>query len=221
MAAPTPEQIKELFDVHNSPESTAARQFRADLFDPRRRWAKKDGYYRLSDRLWQGKQDIRRQINEILLEAIRTGEDALIVAEKLEQFLDPDYAPVRLKSGKYKPGQKNAIITRAPGRGGMGSFPARRLARTEITRVHGAATIWTAQHTPFATGVKWRLSGRHPLADECNEIATKNSGLGPGVYPADDVPRYPAHPQDLCTLSVETEPDVDKIVAALKKEYGL
>lgn len=221
MAAPTAKDIAELWDVHTSPEAKAARQFRADIFDPRRRWAKKDGFYRLSDRLWLGEKDVRRQINEVLREAIRTGEDALIVAEKLEQFLDPDFSPLRMKSGKYTPNQRKAILTNAPGRAGMGSTPARTLARTEISRVHAAATLYSVDHTPFAIGVRWSLSGAHPRGDECNDHAEKNSGLGKGVYETKNAPRMPAHPNCLCHFQAVVEPDTDKIVAELKKMYDL
>ena len=221
MVSPTKEQIKELWDVHTSPEAQASRQFRAEIFDPRRRWAKKDGYYRLSDRLWKGSKDVRRQINEVLKEAIRTGEDALIVATKLEQYLDPAMRPVKLKNGKYAKNQPKSILTKSPGRGGMGSFPSRRIARTELSRVHFEATRYAARRTPFVKGMRWRLSSRHPRADRCNENATHDSGLGPGVYEIDDFPRYPEHPMDLCVVTTETVDDVDAIVKQLRIDYGL
>jgi len=221
VAAPTAKDIAELWDVHTSPEAKAARQFRADIFDPTRDWVEPGKGYRLSDRLWQGSQDVRRQIDELLREAIRTGEDALLTAKKLEQFLSPDFSPIRTVKGRLVRNQNRSIVTSSPARGGMGSFPARRLARTEISRVHGAATIYAAEHTPFAKGVKWTLSGRHPKADICNQHAERNSGLGPGVYALKDVPRYPEHPQDLCHLSVVTEENVDAIVKSLREQYGL
>lgn len=216
-----PEMIRELFEVHNGVEAKAARQFRADIFDPRRRWAKKDGFYRLSDRLWEGSKSVRKQINDVLREAIRTGEDSLIVADKLEQFLSPDFSPVRLKSGKYKPNQARSIVTRSPGRGGMGSFPARRLARTELSRVHFEATRWAEARTPFSKGLKWNLSGRHGKSDQCDINANTDTGLGKGVYKSEDFPRYPDHPQDICHVSISTVDDVDAIVKQLRAEYGL
>jgi hypothetical protein len=221
VASPTKEQIADLWKVHTSPEAEAARQFRSDIFDPRRRWAKKDGYYRLSDRLWQGSKDVRRQINEVLKEAIRTGEDSLIVATKLEQFLDPSFSPVRLKSGRYKPNQRKAILTRSPGRAGYGSTSTRRLARTELSRVHAEATLYSVAHTPFSVGVRWALSGRHPKADECSVNAEQDSGLGRGVYRVEDAPRMPSHPNCLCHFQPVVESDTDKIVADLRKLYRL
>jgi len=221
VASPTAEAIKELWDVHTGNEATAARNFRADILDPTRDWVEPGKGYRLSDRLWQGSQAVRSQIDELLRDAIRTGEDALLTAKKLEQFLSPDFSPIRTVKGRLVRNQNRSIVTSSPGRGGMGSFPARRLARTEISRVHGGATIYAAERTPFAKGVKWNLSGRHPKADICNQHAERNSGFGPGVYAPKDVPRYPEHPQDLCHLSVVTEENVDAIVTSLRDQYGL
>jgi hypothetical protein len=220
MTAPTKEEIKELWAVHTGPEATAERERRANAFDDTRSWVDPNGY-RLSDRVWRQRAEIRSQIDAVLREAIRTGEDALLTAKKLEQYLDPKYAPVRTEKGRLKRNQARSIVTTAPGRGGSGSFPARRLARTEITRAHGQATIWTAERTPFAKGVKWNLSGRHPKADECDRNASQDSGLGRGVYKTSEVPRYPSHPQDLCSLSVSVEEDTDKIVKQLREQYGL
>jgi hypothetical protein len=104
----------------------------------------------------------------------------------------------------------------------MGSFSARRLARTEITRAHGVATIEVAKRTPFALGVKWSLSGRHPKSDPCDENARRDEyRLGPGIYPPEKVPQYPSHAMCLCTLSTATESDVDSVVQSLREQYGL
>jgi hypothetical protein len=217
---PTPEEIRDLFAMARDPVFAAERARRAAAFDPNRRWVSDDGY-RLSDRLWQAKRDTRRQIDALLKQAIATGEDALLTAKKLEQYLDPAYAPIRTRNGRLVRGQNRAIVTTAPGRGGSGSFPARRLARTEITRAHGAGTIAAATATPFATGVRWSLSGRHPKADICDANANHDEGLGRGVWPTGNVPPYPEHPQDLCTLSVALNEDVDAVVDELRREFGL
>jgi len=220
MAPPTAEEARRLFAMAHHPELAARRRAQAAAYDPQRAWVGAGGY-RLSDALWDAKAWTRDQIDQTLRHAIATGEDALVTAKKLEQFLDPAYAPIRTSKGRLVRGQNRALVTEAPGRGGSGSFPARRLARTEITRAHGLGTIEAAKATPFATGVKWTLSGRHPKADPCDQNASHDQGLGPGVYPADDVPRYPEHPMCLCTLSIAVEQDVNKVVDALRAEFGL
>jgi hypothetical protein len=189
-------------------------------FDDTRSWVDPGGY-RLSDRLWRARQAVRTQIDDVLRHAIANGTDALDVARQLEQFLDPSYAPVRNALGRLIRGQRKAVVTQAPGRGGMGSFPARRLARTEITRAHGQATMMTAARTPFAEGVKWNLSGAHPRSDPCDENARRNAyKLGDGVYPPDGVPQYTNHPQCLCYLTTEVTDDIDSVVDDLRKQYG-
>lgn len=218
---PTPEQIQQLFDLHNSPERRQENLWRSYGFDPARNWAGEGGY-RLSDNLWIARQDVRRQIDDLIRQAIANGTDALELADMVEQFLNPQYSPVRNALGRLIRNQRRGIVTRTPGRGGMGSFAARRLARTEVTRAHGQATIEAAKRTPFAKGVKWSTSTSHPKPDPCDENASRNAyNLGPGVYPPDKVPRYPEHPQCLCVLSTAVTDDVDSVVESLREQYSL
>lgn len=220
MSPPTPEQIQQLWDIHNSPERRQFLLMQSYGFDSTSTWRDSRGYV-LSDRIWRARRAVRDQIDQILRQALANGTDALEVAKVLEQYLNPDHAPIRDVFGRLIRNQKKSIVTRAPGRGGMGSFPARRLARTEITRAHGIATIEAAKRTPFATGVKWNLSGRHPKSDPCDENARRDEyKLGAGVYPPEKVPQYPNHPMCLCTLSTVTENDVDAVVDRLREQYG-
>lgn len=220
MTPPSEEEIEELWAVHEGPQATAERQQRAANLDDTRTWVDPNGY-RLSDRLWQGKEAVRTEINEVLRQALASGQDALEVADILEDYLNPQFVPKRDAEFKFLPNQKKSIVTDYPGRGGQGSFPARRLAITEITRAHGQATIWAAERTPFAKGVKWNLNPRHPKRDNCNVHATADKGLGRGVHPVNDVPRYPDHPFDRCYLTTEIEEDDDLIIEELRGLYDL
>jgi hypothetical protein len=211
---PTTEQIAELFAIHNSPERRRELLLRSYGFEDTRQWVDENGY-RLSDRLWRARRGVRDQVDQVLRRAIASGQDALEVADILEQFLDPSYSPVRNALGRLIRGQRRAIVTSSPGRGGMGSFSARRLARTEITRAHGQATLMVADRTPFATGVRWNTSGAHPRPDECDRKAAGSP------YPTDRVPQYPSHPACLCVLTIETVSDVDAVVDRLRIQYDL
>jgi hypothetical protein len=202
MEPPTPEQIRELFAV-DALFARRERLLRGIAFDDTRSWVDPNGY-RLSHRIWLSRQQVREAIDRTLRTAIATGEDALVTARTLEQYLRPHLA-----------------VQRTPGRGGAGSYSARRLARTEISRAHGQATLWAAQRSPFVRGVRWSVSARHPRPDECDRNATADNGLGPGVYPPDAVPRYPAHPQCLCVLSMVTVEDDRAIVRELRQLYRL
>ncbi len=220
MPEPTREQIDQLWEIHNSPERKRELLMRSYGFDDTRSWVDPNGY-RLSDRLWRSRKAVRDQIDQVLRNAIANGTDALDVADILEQFLNPDYAPVRNALGRLIRNQIKGIVTRAPGRSGYGSFFARRIARTEISRAHAEATRLAALRNPFAQGIRWTLSGSHPREDECSELANRDIGLGRGVYEPENAPRMPQHPQCLCHWQTVVSDDVDSIVDDLKLKYGL
>lgn len=84
--------------------------------------------------------------------------------------------------------------------GGM-RYAAMRLARTEINNAYHAIAVNAAAEKPWVSGMKWHLSGSHPKADECDELAHEDRfKMGPGVFPPKDVPRKP-HPQCLCQVT--------------------
>jgi hypothetical protein len=192
----------------------AERAARARLFDANRRWVDPDGY-RLSDRVWKGGRQVRKQIDRILVDGIRNGDSAVDIAAKLERYLNPDKAPIKYqKNGRII--RKNT--TRTP-YGSHGSSFARSLARTEITRVHGQAVIESMKVLPGGGNVQWRLSASHPKPDQCDDNASRDSyDLGPGVYPPDQVPRYPNHPQDICAL-LPVVPSRADVLDAIVREY--
>jgi hypothetical protein len=205
-----------------------------DTFDPERRWVQSDGY-RLSDRVWMAGQETRRNIDSILKHAMSTGEDALVTAKKLEVYLLPQLQPIRDAQGRLvrdtaanrkrfpelAATQQRSVLTFAPGRGGRGSYPARRLSRTEISRAHAEATEQAAILNPWVRGVRWSLSGRHPRTDPCDQNARRDSGLGPGVYDPRHTPMMPNHPMCLCHWQYVTVEDPNAVVDALKLRYGL
>lgn len=140
-------------------------------------WVDPNGY-RLSDRIWRTSQATRLKIDALITDGIRQGWSAERIARGLEQFLRPDRANLRTN----RPYGKDA------------SYDAMRLARTEITRAAGQATITAARLNPYVTSISWRLSGSHPEPDICDDLAAG------GPYAVDNVPLYPAHPHCLCVL---------------------
>ncbi len=192
----------------------AQRARRAAMFDPNRRWVDSRGY-RLSDRVWKQGRQVRAAIDDTLREGIRGGMSADKLARELRQYLDPSNAPTRYTRG-------GKIVQRRDGgtKRGYASSRARTLARTEITRVHGLATIEAAKVTPGNRGIRWRLSAGHTDQDVCNDLASRDGyNLGPGVYPPDQVPTYPQHPNDLCTL-VPVMASRDDVIADIIAAYG-
>lgn len=219
--AVTPEQIEQLFAIHRSNERRRELLLRSYGFDDTRSWIDPNGL-KLSDRIWRARLEVRSQIDALIRRAIAEGMDALELAELLEQYLSPELAPIRDEGGRLIRNDKKGVLTTAPGRSGMGSFSARRLARTEVSRAHHQSTLRTATMTPFSRGVKWNLSRRHPKPDICDRHANAdNHGLGRGVYPPERFPQLPSHPHDLCFSTIETEPDTDAVIDSLRETYGL
>jgi len=209
--------------VLDGPVVERQRMLRANLMDPQRRWVPKEQWntktsWRLSDRVWSQGRSVRKAIDDRLSAGIRTGEDALKIARSLEPYLNPAFRSETITHDGKVIARLNQTAT--PGRGGYGNVNTRRLVRTEITRVHGAATVAAAKITPGNLGVQWLLSNRHSGIDECNSHATRDGyGLGPGVYPPESVPIYPVHPHDLCTLAPVMKSRED-VIADLVKRYG-
>lgn len=105
--------------------------------------------------------------------------------------------------------------------GGM-RYASMRLARTEINNAYHAIAVNAAAEKPWVTGMKWHLSGSHPKADECDELAHEDKfKLGPGVFPPKDVPRKP-HPQCLCQVTpvvVDEDEFLDNLVGGRYDDY--
>lgn len=210
----------------------------ADLVDDTRSWVDDNGH-RLSDRLWLARQYDRQQIDNILRDAVVRGRDPIQVARDLEDYLTPENQLIRNPEtgrlsrkakrdaagnvmrdaeGRIILDQPKGVLTRTP-RGGAGNYAARRLARTEMTRAFGQATLQAAELNPMVEGIKWSLSGSHTESDVCNDNAGRSSrGMDRGEYRLSEVPRYPGHPNCRCVLSPVAVKDVDAVVAQLKAE---
>jgi len=220
MPPPSEDEIASLFAQHRGDDATQGRRKSAKFLDDTATWQDTRGYT-LSDRVWLAGQETTRGIDNVLLKAVRGGTDSLTVAKQLEQHLSPAFSPIRSPAGRLVRGQAAGIVTRTPGRAGSGSYAARRIARTEISRAHGLATISAAERNPFSVGTKWNLSAAHSEPDECNTKAARDSGLGRGVYPKGSAPGYPLHPHEMCYLSSAMIRNPDAVVAALRRKYKL
>ena len=218
MVAPLP------FDPLGGAIGAAERQRRAAAFDPTRAWVSGDSY-NLSDRVWLARQSVRQAIDRTLVSAIATGEDPLVTARKLEQWLSPSWAPRRDERGRLVARQPKRLVTQAPGRAGAGSFAARRLARTELSRANAQAALSANEHNPFSLGSKWNLSPSHGHgsrgADECDGKAHRDSGMGPGVYRHGQFPAIPSHAMCLCYVTSVPTGDTRAVVQSIRSAFGL
>ncbi len=213
----TKKLIEELIELHNGPIAQAGRAANLANFDDTRSWIDPNGYT-LADRLWKQRGEVRKAIDDRIREAIANGEDAIKVARDMERFLNPRYAPHRTIKGRIVRDDRTGVLTETP-RGGQGSYPARRLTRTEITRAHGQTAIQVAER--IGAKVRWALSGRHPKPDICDEHASRDNGYGPGVYDPKDVPMYPSHPQDLCNLASHVVESDEELVERLRRKWQI
>lgn len=106
-----------------------------------------------------------------------------------------------------------------PGTPGGVSYAALRLGRTELNNAFHSTQVRVAEGKPWTIGMRWHLSGSHPVPDECNEYADKDhSDLGAGVFKTGAVPRKP-HPNCLCHLTTVVPDSDDFISAYMAGEY--
>ena len=214
-----------------------------ELYNDTAIWRDTRGYT-LSDRLWFARQSDRNAIDAILRGAVVSGEDPLKAARRMEDYLLPAGRPVRdpktgrlvrwkkdeagnlLRdaSGKLIPAQPKGAITRTP-RSGAGSYAARRLARTEVSRAFELGGQQASALNPFVDRRRWNLSGGHDPKED-NGICARNAqgsshGQEPGVYFLSEYPGFPAHPQDKCFGTPVTVDDTDAVIAQLRSDFDL
>ena len=87
---------------------------------------------------------------------------------------------------------------------------AERIARTEAARAYfdGFATKWGKDDMCIA--YKWNLGTAHDIVDECDMYAEADLfNLGEGIFPKDQVPECPVHPNCLCQLMPVFKGEVD------------
>lgn len=201
-----------------------SRRHASEILDSTRSWVDPNGY-RLSDRIWNTRDLARNAIDRRLREAIAAGEDALVVADELERWLQPGLRPARNANGFIivdgRPGlQGSPVLSFGPRGQYPGSYSTRRLMRTEISRVGSQETDEIAIELGLL--VEWLLSNRHPKRDNCDNHAEGSSpGYPPGVYTVADCPMCPDHPHCLCTKTTYDPRTDEEIIADIRREFGL
>lgn len=79
---------------------------------------------------------------------------------------------------------------------------AERILRTESARAWGEGFFDQVDRDPDATGLRWETSSAHKIFDVCDFHRQADLfGMGPGVYPKEHRPSFPAHPHCLCVMS--------------------
>ncbi len=172
-------------------------------------WSRTHKVLRVSDRIWKHSQDARDATRDIIQVGIAQGRDAVKVARDLEQYvrsgkktLSQDYLNMMDRMGTRVPKDL--------------SYESLRLVRSEYTKAFTEGVYSRGRINPSYTGVRWMLSGAHPIHDICDEFAEADLyDMGPGVYPKGEEPVNP-HPNCLCYV-VSNLKDTDEFVADLIK----
>lgn len=128
----------------------------------------------LSRRVYKTQQLTAGQVDRVIDSALARGASARELATDVRRFIDPRT------------------------RGGV-RYAAQRLGRTELNNAFHATQVLDAQNKPWITGMRWNLSGSHPVPDECDEYASEDDG----VFTPANVPMKP-HPQCLCYVTPES-----------------
>lgn len=86
-------------------------------------------------------------------------------------------------------------------------YQARVVARHESVEAARDMAKRAAAEQPYVHGLRWTISGSHPVVDVCDVLASQDLyGLGPGGYPPGEVPSTP-HPSCLCNLAQIADSD--------------
>ena len=100
-------------------------------------------------------------------------------------------------------------------------FNTERIAITELSRAYGQARIVEMQSDSSIIGCQIALSPDHPKQDICDLYANADLyGMGPGMYPKDQLPPYPFHPFCLCFLNDIFSGETDEASASDFDETG-
>lgn len=152
----------------------------------------------LSERIWMTSKKINQALAKIAIEGIQEGKHPVEVAKRMQRYV--------------KAGKKTMVVEYPNMMERIGdmlpenlSYEALRLARTEMADAYGQAEKRTAEEAPFSKGIRWRLSNAGVACKVCIANAEQVTDLGIGVYRAEELPDYPAHPNCLCDLQQVVE----------------
>lgn len=143
----------------------------------------------LSDRIWSYGEDLEKDIQYTINQAILQKKSAIELAADLEKFVK-EPAKRDTTWGRCYPNLKNKKV----------DYNAVRLARTAINHAYQTATIQSSHLNPYVEGIKWGSVEQHGrTCQDCIDNANEDKyGLGPGVFPKGQVPLD--HPNGLCYM---------------------
>ena len=90
-------------------------------------------------------------------------------------------------------------------------YISRRIARTETARAYFEGTLKADadDETNRIVAYKWNLNPNRSFGpDICDIFAKSDFGLGTGVFPANQMPQFPAHPNCMCFVTPVYEEEI-------------
>ena len=91
-------------------------------------------------------------------------------------------------------------------------YVAKRISRTEIARAYFEGEIASFSEDEDVVGIKWNLNPKRTWNgyDICDVHANADYGMGKGVFPKDQLPNFPAHPNCACFITQVFDFEVKK-----------
>lgn len=147
-----------------------------------------DSGWSLSKRIWSDNEDTMKTAYQIVAGGMAQNKSIYEIAKDLESYVEPGAKKpwnLTMKDGrKIYPKQVD--------------YNAQRLARTLVQHGYQQSFKATTEKNPFIEAYKWNANGSR-VCDLCMERETTNiHGLGPGIYPKDQMPLD--HPNGMCTM---------------------
>ena len=160
----------------------------------------------LSSRIWSDDRNTRDAINKALMQGLANKDSAWNIAKNIEDSFGANDDCPRWTSTRLYGLTKDQIAddnpaglqgaTGSPCDGSGVSYRALRLARTELQRIHAAATDSVMEQSPWVQKEQINLSPAHAEDDECDDVASGGEN-GDGVYEVGEI-ELPIHPNCLC-----------------------
>ncbi len=157
--------------------------------------AKQTAGANFSKRVWADIDGLKGQLDGLISTAIIRGDNPKEMA-------------------KWLTGMVSAAV-------GNQKYVAERLARTETARVQFAAQKMSVVQGGYKY-VKWFAEGE--ACKICKAIASDDVGYGDGIYPYNEVPDIPVHPNCMCSISAywveDDKKNAEKDKDVVENEYS-
>lgn len=161
----------------------------------------------LSKAIWGTSEQIKKDCQNIVARGIVMNKSVYDVAKDLEAYVNPSVAKDYQWSKDY-PGSSKVV-----------DYNASRLARTMMSHAYQESFERATEHDPFIQGYKWNTGHNTSVCPYCMAMSTEDKfGLGPGIYPKDNVPLD--HPNGQCFLTIVQNKSSEQVADDIANWYN-